>query len=391
MSDINTGSKLFRALVKTKTLDHPTSVKFDPAKWLLEALSGGPLSERDKIILKAALYFGEEVRLLRSSVEKYLVAPYSRESGKRLLASTVNQQFMIMREKVLRANRRFIRNRIETHIEALTQTVVRTVDGQRFNADDHITHLVDAVPHWLYHLWQITPGGAAPRLQDPSVAGLESIRVASMERGLRDLWHSVVWQGHEVCNRNEGVAICSCDRSIDEKWLVWYLRDSSLMAAETLIDASIIMAAGGNLLPVIPVLSRTVISIKRLHGRKRKFVVGRASGHSQRQRSHVSERDTLERLYTGIFIDIPLPYFKSKGIKCRELCHAWWVLTDVAYLLMDEIYKHDANTPQGMNTSALSVTLQEITDLISASLSIEDERARTIIDFFTCDPTETTR
>ena len=223
------------------------------------------------------------------------------------------------------------------HLEMLAQNVVRNAGGQRFRADEYVTLLVDSLPHWLHHLWQIPPGTRAPILNDPYSSGARSIQIASIERGLRDLWHSVVWEGHELSAHNGEFVIRPRDRKLAEKWLVWYLRDSANMFSEAMLDAAVAKVAGGRLPPVVPAIERTVTKIERLNGRKRRLVVGRANGLSEKQRRHVSEIDMLKRLYVGLFLDMPLPRFGALGLTCGDLCRAWWVIGDLVELMIDEV------------------------------------------------------
>ena len=390
LNDPIANSELFRQLTKRRSLKHPTAATFDASAWLAAAARLDPPTARDMHLVRAAIHFGREIGSLRQRIADYLVASHSRESGVRLLAAIANQQYIVLLQKVVRVSRRLARDSRTSHLELITQNLVRNGPGQRMTADDHVTHLVDALPHWLHHLWQIPPRTTALPIAEPFQVGMTAMSIASIERGLRDLWHTVLWEGYQLTAYEGGLVITPESRDIAEKWLIWHLRDSANMYTEIALDAGASTITGGKLPPVIPVLARTVIAIRRLNGQKRQFVVGRANGLSPSQRSHVTERDMLERLYTGLFLDEPLPAFGSMNLTCRELCLAWWVITDLGRLMMDEISYRQISDAAGLAKTALTVKVAELTDILTQSLGINQDRARKIVDLFTCDPSKTT-
>jgi hypothetical protein len=120
---------LFRALVKRGKLKHPTSASFDPRAWVTAAAGIDPLTFRDASPLTAAIYFGEQISSLRTHIQQHLIAPYSRESGARLLASIANEQFMTVHRKSMRLGRRSRRDQDGVHLETIMRDPIRSAHG----------------------------------------------------------------------------------------------------------------------------------------------------------------------------------------------------------------------------------------------------------------------
>jgi hypothetical protein len=117
-------------------------------------------------------------------------------------------------------------------------------------------------------------------------------------------------------------------------------------------------------------------------------VVGRANGLSERQRIHVIERDMLQRLYTGLFLDAPLPLFGDLEVTCRELSNAWWVLGDLAWQMMEEVKDRRLSSPEALAAAALTVKVSDLSETLAMALGIQQTRSRSIVEIFICDPSQ---
>ncbi|MEX0828343.1 MAG: hypothetical protein WD005_05265 [Haliea sp.] len=329
-------SDLFRLLTKEAALKHPTANLFSQEDWNAAYAAIAHPTKRDRELLAGAAYFGHELRTIREVIRKNFIPAYSHERGVQLLAAIANQQYLVLDNKVRKARKRLSRQSDTAHVEVITQLPIRGAGGQQVTADDHITQIVDALPHWLFHILHPPESATDSAINDPFEVGSRVLMTASIERSLRDLWQSMLWEGHKL-TADERISISPPERSMAENWLIWHLRNSSNANWEAIADGSAGLIFGDQILRAIPVNARTVVSIEQKRGQKQRLIVGTAKGTSPIQRSHASERDALDRLYTGLFLDTPHPLSGELELTCRELNRAWWVLVDIARILTDEL------------------------------------------------------
>lgn len=381
--------------LKAKRLEHPTNANFDAAAWTAAIEGLADPAERDVNLAVAAIHYGLEIASLRDTGVPLVTEKFGRKYLVRLLAAYSNQQFLTLRDKTLKQIKDGRRN--ETFdMERAQQHFVANVGGQEMPADDHVTNLVDSMPHWLFHIWKLSDdetGDDAPfqGLDHAAQFAARASQIVSIEHSLRQLWLNSFWCGNTIRKVGTGLVEAPFDRALAEQWFVWDLRQHMLVSFEQGVDAGAHIMAGGKLPPITPAISRTVIRMERPNGRNRKFITGRAIGAKADQRSHVSERDMLERLYTGLFLDEPLPRSPTGTLTCRELSMAWWVLSDLARLAMQDLGKHSMLDGKSLERYALTIDAQHLVDVLISCLEIEAPRAYSIIDWLTCDPSNTSR
>lgn len=382
-------SELARQL-KAKTLPHPTNAAFDYQAWRSAAMALEEAGERDKQLALAALQFGSELASLRETAIPRTTQGLNRPRLVRLLAAIANQQYLTLQTKVRKELR--ARNRgVMFDMERSQGLVVEGAGGQELPPDDLITYMVDSLPHWLFHIWQVADDAPLDEPEFPINLAAYAFRVFSIEHSLRQLWLTALWLGTTLSKEGEALVDRPWDRELAERWFVWDQRQQTLITAELLIDAGAAIVAGKRLPPVVPAIERTVIRITRPRSGRRVFVTGRASGAKAEQRNHVSERDLLDRLYTGLFMDETLPKSPSGDLTCRELSRAWWILKDMAQLAAEELASAWPGDDAAIGRFALTVERDDLVKVLCECLGITPERAGGIIDWFTCDPADTSR
>lgn len=385
-----TSSPLSVAL-KTKTLPHPTSANFDDSKWREAIEEIGEPTQRDRDLAAAAIRYGHEVSSLRQYCIPAMTEGYSRQQLTTLLVAVMNQQFLNLRQILLQKHKEKGRRGGMLDFERMQQTPVSNFGGQDMTADDHAAYLVDSIPHWLFHILQAPEDGVRDGIEDAGRFASSACSIASVEHGLRQLWHNVLWCGSGLRKENGEVIDFPRDKYITERWFVWDLRQSMLQMFEHGVDAAAQMVSNGKLPPVEPVNAKTVIRMERTPRGNRKFFIGQAIGRKPQQRAHVSEQELLERLYTGLFLDEELPKAGLASLTCRELCRAWWALVDLARVASDDLGDVGLLRDAAVESFSMSLRVQDLVDVISAALAIDAARARAIIDWLTCDPSNTTR
>lgn len=380
-------SELF-ALIKKGALPHPTSSVFDRQPWI-EAMEGlAEKTPRDYALATSALHYGGEIMSLRHSQAAKLVEGLRRSSGLRLLAAVANQQYLTLMDKMKEATKAN-RGKRPVHFEQLDQAPIKNVGGQSMTGDDHATHLVDTLPHWLHHIAALPDDGTYGTPAQPEQFAGRAMMVSSIERALRDLWQEALWAGHWL-QRIEGVTVHSpADVNTAERWFAWELRQQSLLSQEMYLDLGAHIIAEGKLAPAAAALKRTVIKIFRAGKGPRRFKLGVVSGRRPSDRVRASEHDALERLYTGLFLDEPLPKLAPANITCRLLNQAWWLICDLVRLLGDVAGQAWFEDDRGVGKFAFSIGRDELQRLVGEALEIESDRATAIVGFLTIDPTDT--
>jgi len=382
-------SELTRQL-NAQVLTHPTNAAFDEAKWRSAVAAFAAPTERDLQLGVAAIHFGRELMSLRVSAIPPTVQGFNRHRLIRLLAAFANQQYLTLQQKVRKAlkvqkSRRFF------DMERAQQLVVEGANGQEMPPDDLLTYLVDSLPHWLFHVWQVADDASSDEPESAISFAAHAFRVFSIEHSLRHLWLEALWLGTRL--RNDGGTLVDepWDRDLAGRWLAWDQRDLQNMTAEFHIDAGAHIMTGGKLPPVVPAIERTVIRISRPPSGRRVFVTGRASGAIAQQRSHVSERDVLDRVYTGLFMDEALPKSPGGNLTCRELCRAWWILKDMAQLAADDLGPAWWENDRDVERFSLTVARDDLIRIFTECLNVTEERAQSFVDWFTCNPDDTRR
>lgn len=383
-----TESDLFAGL-KARNLPHPTNSAFHLDAWKEAILALGVVGPRDSAIAHAAAFYGREIADLRAYALEALGPGLSRPRALRMLAALANQQYLTLRAK-FEAQVLAAAGDGPAHLEQLGQLLIPSSAGQSMTADDHVTTLVDSLAIRLFEIWRRPDVLDTPEPADPIANGLLAFKIASVELGYRDLWQHVLWGEHALSKTASGIYVdAPTDRELAKRWLLWTLRQDNLAAWERHMDAGAAVYAGKALRPVDPVVTRTVVRLKRGPNGRRKFVTGPSDGRRGDQRNHVAERDMLERLYTGLFLDEPLPKLGDGDLTCRELSKAWWVVEDLARLIVAELGRPWFNNDQGVGRFAIPVDIDDIARAVADSLQIDTARARTILGVFTSDPADT--
>ncbi len=382
-------SELLRRL-KAGALPHPTNSAFSEKTWR-QALEGlEEKTDRDFQLAVSAVHFGREIQSIRLAMEGRLLDGLTRSRATRLLAALANQQHVTMLNKVNKSLRRTKKSE-PLHFEQRDQHLFENSYGQQMTADDATAALVDSLPNWLHHISKIPDDAVYEPPDEVAGYGMRAMTIASVERGLRDLWQGALWMGDELGLDDETLVQRPGNPALEKLWLAWDMRTTSLTMWEASMDAGASIVTGGKIPPVTPVITRTVTRLgKRADGRRR-FIVGKAKGYKAEQRLRVSERDMLERLYVGQFLDEPLPAFGNDEITCRDLIAAWWVLTDLARLIRNTLGNSVLPNEHEIGRFACSVEPSQLIEVLSQCLAVTEAKAGVIIGHFTCDPTDTKR
>lgn len=376
-------------MLRAKRLEHPTSASFEATAWSSALADLEHATGRDADLAAAAVFLGGELGELRRSAIPLTTRGFNRSRLVRLMVAFANQQYLTVRDQVLRKLK--AQGRGVMNMDSAQNMLIEGAGGQRVLPDDLITYLVDSLPHWLFHIWQVADD--APSDETASAAGFaaQANQIVSVEHSLRQLWLNALWVGTRLEEDGATLVDVPIDRPLAERWFVFDQRQAMLIMTEHHIDAGAGIVAGGKLPPAEPAIPRTVIRMERPPSGNRKFVTGRTRGTKPEQRDHVSERNLLERLYVGLFLDETLPRSPSGDLTCRELCAAWWVMTDLAHLAITDLGNLGMADDRAIGRFSLALRRNDLAAIFADCLGIDALRANDIVSWLTCDPAATGR
>lgn len=196
-------SDLARQL-NARTLPHPTNAAFEEAGWRT-AISGlDSPTERDIQLAFAAVHFGRELTSLRQTAVPTTVRGFNRRRLVRLIAAFANQQFLTLREKTRRGLRAQKGGEL-FDMDRAQQLLVEGAGGQEMSPNDLLTYLVDSLPHWLFHIWQVADDAPSEEPEPVIAFAARAFQVFSIEHSLRHLWLEALWLGTRISKKGNAL------------------------------------------------------------------------------------------------------------------------------------------------------------------------------------------
>jgi hypothetical protein len=380
-------STLFREVARTKSLPHPTARNFDPASWTTAIKELENATERDAHLVSAAIFFGREIARLRATFEPKLFAGLGKRTGVLLSIAAANLDFLNLRDKARQKSRTEARSRDTVHLGLVgRQGLPIGAPGNQVNLDSAAGTLVDTLPHCL----ERTSSLPAETEEDSDLwkRGARLFGVLSIERSLRDLWHSVLWEGWRV-RRDEGaLRVEPTDSDLAMLWNVWLWRHEMIIGQGPTLDtinAQMHGRAGHHVKPFLPL---TVVGIGGSSPETRRFRFGSLSGLDQRQGWHATENTILEESYLGQFIDSPLPAVPH-NMTCRDLQKVWMILRDCAHVLAEKCKERRLLDVASLEQHSLLIRRKELERAIIQCAGMTAAQAQAAIQVFTCNPDDT--
>ncbi len=359
-------------------LAHPTANAFDPAPWFA-VLEDEAATDRDRTLATGALYFGRQFRSLRQDLLRPAVANLGGYTLLRLALAQANRALLIARGRIAKAQ---VAAKLGADGIYDMQALAR-IGGSRLqpnmSADEIITTIVDALPHWLFH--------AAERMNDHDVgplvlrdAGARVEGILSVERGLRNLWLSILWEDQRLTWEGQQARLVLGDPDTDTLWAAWEFRQQDLSFQELLADSAAVRRGE---LPRIPpaTIVRSAVGLQR-GGRTVRIKLGPATGGSRRRQNR--KLRVLEESYLAIFLDEPIPS-GDQQVTPRLLMKAMCVVGDVAELLLAECRHSEVNTAADLRDLSLPISRNALSVALRGALEISEDVADAVLNRLTTD------
>ena len=381
MDDID--SVLFSKLVRDKSLRHPTARNFGPEEWVAAAKTITVPSTRDIRLLLAAIYYGNEISILRRTFEPELFADLDRRAATLLTIAMANYNFITLTDKTLEARKKGGKDFI--HLGLAGQTAIEIgYPGNHSSPDSAITAIVDTLPHCLERANRC-PEHSTSTKANYWTLGTKLFSTMSIEHCLRDMWQAVLWENWEfVRDENDNRHHQPVDRQLATLWHVWSWRHEMILSQGTNTDALVEKRRQLRGQNPNPFVSPTAIGIGGNSPETRKFQLGEVSGRTLRQSWHRSEQSILQDSYLAPFLDAPLPAV-SNALSCRDLQRIWCVVRDCTNVLSDRTKHRSFSELDDVEAFALLIRREEIHRAVSHCTDIDPDRTKLAIEFLTCD------
>jgi hypothetical protein len=381
-------SELFRRVTgrQQPSLPHPTSLNFDPRQWIDALAQLNDRNQRDRDLTEAAVWFGLQIVSLRQMFAP-LLEGLSSSIAVQMLVGQGNRDYRVLINKI-GGKLRHLSNDEIPHLEAITEVLIRVGNtGQQQTPDAIMEGIVDTLPHWFFHAWQLPRDGVPPADREiASIAG-KTMAMMSLERAYRSLWQRALWEGWRLEFSGEKIRFTPVDPNSDTRWTVWSLRQQSLAVQRPFFHEAVVRRHTGDD-ELDRVLERSVVSIESRPGQKKIPVIQPLSISSPRQRVHIGKWSALEQSYLEPLLHIPLIRPGKSQITPALLFKAWCVLCDLVEVLIHSLPKPVLSSAESMRQHSLPIRRDYLITALSRSLGSSAEIASEIVNFLTIDPTD---
>lgn len=358
-----------------RSLKAPNSPDFDLKAW--EALiKASDLTSSDLGLCATAMWLGTEVASLRDHLAKHEVAPLSAQLATTLAIATLNREFFVLDNKLLKAQKATV-NAGPVILDHLANTPIGSGDGLfKVDASSRTDAATDAIDSWLFDAVDIQSNPPVP--SDLAAVAAGNLQRFSLHRSHYDVWQQALWEDWRLISAEEHLVFTPADRDMAKLADVWRLRQESIFTSSAWKE----MAAWPHMSTeerreLLP--PRTVIDVEQSPGRRRRFVVARPP--IKRMPSYAFSRIGLERSYLAPFLERPLPAHPE--LTSALILQAWYVALDLAKVLAAARPRPSFFDVENVRRWALVVRRSELVDVLVRALAITNALAENIADFLT--------
>jgi hypothetical protein len=375
-------SELYNALVKDKTLPHPTSRGFDRSKWQDAYHSLVAPSPRDEALAVAAIHYGTELRSLRNTFDDKIFKGMNRREAKIFSIAFANREFFFLSKKVVEKIESKPRGRV-ARLDNAGVLVSNAQSGEKLSPDSMTATIVDTLPHCIERAQRLAErtSNTEIKLDDDH---FKLYAVLSIEHSIRDLWQDVVWRGAAITLQNGQLKQVPANKSLAEHELAWSRRNEGIALQHAIFDMITERQLRKHGAIAQSYLSKTIVGVGTGHG-GRAFRFGPQSGAAGRQWRHRGQATALEDSYLSDFLDVPLPSTEKHALTCRELHRVWCLLADAASILESKRKAKDLSDYDSTKQFALLMRKSEYERAIIECLGLSAERASEAMRFLTLD------
>lgn len=372
-------------LIGPRNLKHPTNASFEPKEWVKKFRSESPATEADKNLYRAAIFYGQHLKDVRASYREVLWDIQLSE-GLQLVLATVNQQYITARGKLNEHLKSHSKSSSVAYVGHLHQKLFATEHGQNFNLDDIITHLVDAIPSWIYQA-KLNDGDRSLKSVEVNKVASAGLQLSSLESGFRSLWQYALWMDDYLDIEPEKITAENASDELAQHLFCCAMRQENNYMMPVHFELANTKMSGERR-PKYPLeIPKSVVATYYDNRGRRKFRTGKMSVTSKANASFRFDRLVLENCYLSHFLNVPLPRL-AQEVSVSDLMEVWWLLCGVAEQLVREIGDKSLDSEKGVRALSAKVPITQLKGLVVDCLGWTDAKADQAIGFLTLDLTK---
>jgi hypothetical protein len=365
-------------------MPHPTARTFDRTKWDTLKQGGIALAE-DNNLCDAAIFYGEELGIIRQQLETSIFSRLTADQITLLAVAIANEQHLKLDTK----KEDFSKNK-DSDAPAISFDLLRNRTVYGPTADNRATvgaasdTLVDLLPHWIDRARISQTIDYDPNIDIKNKA-IEGSLYLSFEHAVRDLWQQVLWE-KSILDTTK-LTQSPADNRLAKLWQIWIWRNETLHSQNFMIDLSQHRPNMRAQIKQEPYLKRTVVQIRGKSRATRKFKYSDQSAYASSQTLHRIEKTIIEDSYLEKFLESELTEFPTPKMTLARLQKAWSVVRDAAKVLTRKIrstqFKMD-----NLDSLALRINGAELKDAIVQCAEFSAHEAEAAIELFSAPITD---
>ena len=362
-----------------RTTKPPTSSAFDVVKFKAQI---DDLEGDDLYLGVTALYLGAQAMGFRKIQDDDPLPDLSARTASLMAVAMLNREFHVTEGRLLQRMKR-TQKKGGVSMEHLSHVPIGNAD-ENFNVD--AGSVMDAATD-VANLWLREAVKSAAK--DDLKKGTAEIARKHMWRysirfGQNGLWTRAAWEAWrtDVAGKNQMVFTPE-DPDFALLMDAWVARHEASSMEFAHIDIHTWPERSKESRRAAQ-LDKTVTSIVRKPGRKRRIVVGRPKDTTKIVPGYVVRKAIFERSYIAMFLDQPLPKFP--GMTIMKLLEPWCVIDDLADLLPTSKAEPMLESLAAVERAALCVTKAELVDVLKRALGYDAATAEAVIQFLTWTP-----
>jgi hypothetical protein len=366
---------------KAPALAHPTSNAFSPSDWRT-ALTDETPSKRDIEVCTGALFLFAQIQSLRNGPLSKVREAVSEDTFLRLGLAQSNRAYLLTRNRI----RSHLNNKYEDPKAIFSANAHAHIGGSKMqpgrSADEVNTQIVDTIPHWFAQLDFLKDRIDSER-PDYRNLGARAEAILSIERSLRNIWHSILWEGHRIDKIEGELAIVPDNFPNGTLWSAWEYRQESLNMQQPVLDA-LQVRQGFPLERNKGELTKTVVR-KQTSGRTTRFKYGiptKASVDAQ-----LLDISAVENSYLGIFLDEQV-HAELSEITPRILIRANHLLKDICNLMFTDISRPEIFSKDDIRALSLELPISTVQSVFRDCMEISDHLAAALVGCLMTDPSD---
>ncbi|CDZ71583.1 Nuclease-related domain superfamily [Neorhizobium galegae bv. orientalis] len=374
-------SRIFAKATSNKAgaLKHPTARAFSPEEWSNTLAAIENPSERDITLTISAIWFGQQIRLLRRHAD-HILAPLSRRDAVVLAVAQLNREYATLQQRMARA-RHEERKQEVVDLHLASQRLISTgYPGNQLPADDLNDALVDTLPVWLHQAFLCSTPDSLKGC-DLTQIGVNALRAFTLERTLSKLWQQCLWLDWKLGKDGQQLTLAPDDQAAETLRHAWLFRQQGIATQYSFVDLAAESAAKKANLKAPRLENRTIIAQENSTGRRRDFITGRATS---RCASYLQNHmwTSVETSYVGMFIDTPLP---KLGLSCNQLQKVWCIVADACGILSKRCGESRPVDASTIRDWALTCARSNLSQAISVCSNLSSADTELAIGFLTYD------